>query len=569
MGLSYSHIIPKIEDWPIYKISSQRSNFILELNDFVFERIKSNATQTLEDIIAKSIYLETQRLRTTPWKVDPSDEKEYWKSLGIELTNVLKSDQKNEGLEKLLKRIINRYNEEIVGNFNIKTFKFARKFLTLFFKILFNKFYSKDTGWFWGRRKHLYEKIKLAGHVEETRALFEKGTVVIVPTHFSNLDSLMIGFTMDFLAGMPAFAYGAGLNLYNTEIVAYFFNRLGAYRIDRRKKNPIYLECLTSMAAFSLYKGVNNIFFPGGTRSRSGAMEDKLKFGLLGSVIDAQRLILEHKTGGKIFVVPLVLDYNFVLEAKSLVDQHLQAIGKEKYQRERDQSKSVGSKWAYIKLFFKKQSEMVMSFGEPMDVLGNRVNENGESIDKNGQLIDLSEYFVFEGHLSESSQRESVYTRILADKVLQSYFRNNVVLTSHLVAYAAFQMFKRKRKDLNLFALLRVHPKEFSIDYNEFKKQLKVFIDLLKEMESEGKIKLSDELNKPLDEVIKHGMELLGSYHIETILGHNVEKNIIYSEHFKLLHFYSNRLIGYEFDDTLDWGSPEKFRYLDKIKESE
>jgi glycerol-3-phosphate O-acyltransferase len=569
MGLSFSHIIPKIEDWPIYKISSQRSKFIVELNDFVFERITTNSSQSLEDIIAKSIYLETQRLRSMPWKVDPIDEKEYWKTLGTELTNALKSEQKKEGLEKLLKRIINRYNEEIVGHFNIKTFKFVRKILTFFFKVLFNKFYSKQTGWFWGKKKHLYDKIKLAGYAEETRALFQKGTVVIVPTHFSNLDSIMIGFTMDFLAGMPAFAYGAGLNLYNTEIVAYFFNRLGAYRIDRRKKNPIYLECLTSMAAYSLYKGVNNIFFPGGTRSRSGAMEDKLKFGLLGSVIDAQRLILEHNNGGKIFVVPLVLDYNFVLEAKSLVDQHLQAIGKEKYQKERDQSKSVGSKWAYFKLFFKKQSEMVMSFGEPMDVLGNRVNENGESIDKNGNVIDLSEYFVFEGHLSESSQRESVYTRILADKVLQSYFRNNVVLTSHLVAYAAFQMFQRKRKDLNLFALLRMHPKEFSLDYSAFKVQIEIFVSLLREMAQEGKIKLSDELNNNTDDVIKHGMELLGSYHIETILGYDVQKNIVYSEDLKLLHFYANRLIGYEFDDTLHWGSPEKFRYLDKIKESE
>ena len=31
----------------------------------------------------------------------------------------------------------------------------------------------------------------------------------------------------------------------------------------------------------SLIEGINHIFFPGGTRSRSGAIEDKLKLGLL------------------------------------------------------------------------------------------------------------------------------------------------------------------------------------------------------------------------------------------------------------------------------------------------
>ncbi|MBK7008164.1 MAG: 1-acyl-sn-glycerol-3-phosphate acyltransferase [Saprospiraceae bacterium] len=217
-------------------------------------------------------------------------------------------------------------------------------------------------------------KIKLRGYVDETRSLFTKGTVVIVPTHFSNLDSITIGYALDMVAGMPALSYGAGLNLFEVEIVAYFINRLGAYKVDRRKKNPVYLECLTSMASYALYKGVPNIFFPGGTRSRSGALENKLKYGLLGSAIEAQRLMMENGKQDKIYIVPLVISYNFVLEAKSLIEQHLMAIGKEKYQRSRE-SKNIGSKWNYFKLFFSKQSEMVLSFGEPMDVLGNRLTK--------------------------------------------------------------------------------------------------------------------------------------------------------------------------------------------------
>jgi len=100
---------------------------------------------------------------------------------------------------------------------------------------------------------------------------------------------MVIGYAMHAAVGIPAFSFGAGLNLFDNEIVGYFINRLGAYRVDRRKKNPIYLECLTSMAAYSIQKGINNLFFPGGTRSRNGGMEDRLKLGLLGSSIEAQR----------------------------------------------------------------------------------------------------------------------------------------------------------------------------------------------------------------------------------------------------------------------------------------
>lgn len=562
----YPHIIPKIEDWPINRFARERKEFVDQLNIFVFDRIVKNTAQGLEDTLAKTIYLESQRIKTNPWKVDPTDDAEFWRTMANNLSQALKSSDKDAQLKDMLRRIVHRYNEEIVGNFNPSTFRFARKFLTAFFKRIFNRFKAPGQSWFWGSKKDLLNKIKLRGYVDETRALFQKGTVVIVPTHFSNLDSITIGYALDMVAGMPALSYGAGLNLFEVEIVAYFINRLGAYKVDRRKKNPVYLECLTSMASYALYTGVPNIFFPGGTRSRSGAMENKLKYGLLGSAIEAQRLLLEKGKTGKIYIVPLVIGYNFVLEAKSLIEQHLQSIGKEKYQRSRE-SKNIGSKWNYIKLFFSKESEMVLSFGEPMDVLGNRVDMEGNSLDKNCHEVNLREYFLLEGELEENAQRESVYTRILADRVLDSYFRNNVVLSSHLVAYVAFRMLLIQRKDLSLFAILRLNPAEFSISYNDFSAQVKELADCMKTMEAEGKLRLSDEIFKPLDELIAHGLEMLGAYHIEKVLGHDTEKQCIYSQHLKLLHFYANRLEGYEFETLIPWTAVEKFRYVDKLKE--
>src|SRR5690606_34497805 len=102
-------------------------------------------------------------------------------------------------------------------------------------------------------------------------------------------------------------------------------NRLGAYRVDRRKKNPIYLETLKALSTLSIKNQVNNLFFPGGTRSRSGASEEQLKLGLLNTIVEAQRDICLEGRNQNIYIIPLILDYHFVLEAKSLIRQHLTA----------------------------------------------------------------------------------------------------------------------------------------------------------------------------------------------------------------------------------------------------
>ena len=123
-----------------------------------------------------------------------ADEKQYWKSLVKELEACKKSDDPETEQKKILRRIVNRYSEEIIGFFMPKTFLFARRFLTAFFKRLFNNGWGRNHRGIWGSKSDLQKKIKIDGCVEEIRELFNHGTVVIVPTHYSNLDSIMIGY---------------------------------------------------------------------------------------------------------------------------------------------------------------------------------------------------------------------------------------------------------------------------------------------------------------------------------------------------------------------------------------
>lgn len=541
------HIIPKIEDWPISKFAANRAEFIDKLLNYSYTKINESAKDGIQEIISKTIYLERNRSKNNKWKVDPADEEQYWNGLNLEYQKALAASDSEEQLQLLLKRIINRYSEEIVGGFNPKTFRFTRKMTTTFFKAIMNKFIEAGKRPFWGSKKNLYGQFKVYGDLEEMRSLFDKGTVVMVPNHISNIDSLVIGYIIDQIVKVPAFLYGAGLNLYDVELVAYYFNRLGTYRVDRRKKNPIYLTVLKSMASLSIVEGVNNIFFPGGTRSRSGKIEKKLKLGLLNSVIEAQQYNLENSNSEKIFIVPMVMSYPFVLEAKPLVNQYLRKIGAEKYRYTREKVGKFNFIRHLIWTIFKKKTEIHVSFGKPRDVLGNYVNSKGVSLDSKNQEIDITDYFMSIKGLNKDEQRESIYTRILADKIVDDYKRINPILSTDVVSYLVFKRLIKTYPNLDLFRLLNIPAKNFSISREEILIDLKEIVRELKTKEKDNVLSLSTIFsNENLENILDHAIKNIGIYHTKKSL---YQKNkIIKSEDLKLLYYYHNKLDGYNLD---------------------
>jgi len=550
-----SQVFPELEDWPIYKLSEDRAAFVQEINDFTTTRLKRKPNQILSDILAQTIYQERIRIKEEPWKVDPPNEDQFWKKMRKRL--ITRSLDKNEDEarmvnEAILHKIVERYSEEIVGTFKIPTFKFARKFLTVFFNRLLNTAAGRNFGRFWGAKHKVSERLKVYGEAEKIRALMKKGTVVLVPTHFSNLDSILIGYALDTVVGLPSFSYGAGLNLYNTGYTAYYMNRLGAYRVDRRKKNPIYLESLKAMSKLSIERGVNSLFFPGGTRSRSGALETRLKLGLLGTAVEAQRSLYEKDKDEKVFIVPLILGYHFVLEADYLIEQHLKKTGKENYLKLKDQSYSRWKVFKFIWKLFSRSSDIILSFGKPMDVLGNFVDAEGNSFDRQKNPVELKEYFISDGKVKPDLQREGEYTRILADRVIDRYHKENLVLSSHLIAFVVFTILLKENPKLDLYGVLRLPVKEYEFEYHTVRAALDNLRSHLLKMEADGKIKLTETVRGDLDELIKDGISNLGIFHPQKPLKIN-ELGHLESENFRVLYYYHNRLSTYSLAKYVSW----------------
>ena len=551
----YPQLIPDIKDWPIHKLYEDRDGLVHTVDQQTLDFILEKHGDRIGDLISRVCYLEMIRLKENPWKVDPPNEMQFWKKIRNEVAvnDKLKPELKQQNNTEILRRIIHRYTTEIAGNFKESTFLFARKFLTLFFKRLLNAAAGKSHRRLWSTKLELYERMRVHGNVEHVRNMFQHGTVVILPTHLSNLDSILIGYALDSVVGLPAFAYGAGLNLYESEIFAYYMTRLGAYRVDRRKKNPIYLDSLKIMSQVMLEKGTNSLFFPGGTRSRSGAIERELKYGLLNSLLSAQRSIFEQGGHQKIIVIPLILGYHCTLEAQSLISGYLKSTGEEKYLSSGRKGFKIRNILSFAWKFFSQSNEIHLSFGEPMDVLGYKLDANAESLDDRNQKVDIREFFSLHGKIEANRQRQSVYTRKLADKVVDNYERYYVVLTSHLVAFTSFQILRKLHPTMDLYAMLRLPVDMLSIPMSLFRHTFVTILHLLKEMEKEQKIRLQSELIVlDTDEAIRHGVKYLGSFHAVWPLKFG-QKDDIVARNPMLLYYYHNRLSGFHIEERITW----------------
>jgi glycerol-3-phosphate O-acyltransferase len=550
----YKPILESIPDWPVYQLSKNRKEFIEEVAEKAMEKIRKlrPTRKQLLDELEATIYREQNRLKRNRWRVDPSDEAKFFSDLKNEVLHLsARPAEETAGKEdELLYKLVHRYANEIAGNFKPSKYRFAREITKFFFARLLNGARVKKFGAFFRSRYTLRDKMHVVGKVKMLRKLTAKGTVVMVPTHFSNLDSILIGWIIHSL-GLPAFIYGAGLNLFNIKLFAYFMNSLGAYKVDRRKKNLPYLETLKMYSTIALQKGAHSLFFPGGTRSRSGMIEKQLKLGLLSTAVEAQRnLYMEDKPESKkIFLVPVTLNYHFVLEAPDLIEDYLQVKGQDRFFPEQDNYGSFQLLRFMIK-FFTKGSNISVSIGPGLDVMGNYVDDEGNSLDHNGRIIDCRDYFKTNGQVTEDPQRENEYTRMLSQRIVKEYHRINRVFASHLVAFVAFQMWQKKYHKLDLFSFLRLPEDELEIDYEEFKAVFKRIRKEIYRLKDEGKINHASHLKGDADLVIQRGLDNVGIFHILRPLVRNKKGNIITHE-LPLLYYYQNRLMGYDLEKLI------------------
>ena len=101
-------------------------------------------------------------------------------------------------------------------------------------------------------------------------------------------------------------------------------------------------------------------------------------------------------------------------------------------------------------------------------------------------------------------------------------------------------------------AFLRLPPEDYIFSADLMKNVVSQLKEILIEMESKGKIKLSKQIHFDNYELIADGINHLGVYHPEKPILINKKGELI-SKDFKLLYFYHNRLENYGLAQQIDW----------------
>lgn len=432
--------------------------------------------------------------------------------------------------------LVAAWADEIHGRFDPRVYRVATRVLPRGLTALL----SGRTGRMrdWRPLEPAETRIVVKGPLPFLHELSREATLVLAPTHVSNLDSPLMGLAL-YLAGLPPFVYGAGLNLFSNPIIGWWMHRLGAYTVDRTKKAALYKDVLKDYSIRALTTRHHSLFFPGGTRARSGEIEPKLKKGLLGTAIVAwQEMLAARRPDSEVYVVPCTLSMSLVLEAATLIEDHLAEAGKQRYIISDDEFAQPRRLAKFANRVLDLDSAVVVRFGQPLDVLGNPVATDAS--ERSAQAARRRGYVLGrDGQVQWDDQRDHVYTMRLAEALCEAYVDDTEVLATHAAAAAAWSCLGRQVGSTDPFRLVRSPVEKRRIPADTLRTELGALLTRVRASAASGRGHVST-LEPTVDAVLDTALDRFGRYHRSHALARRGSEFVV--EDPKLCFYYRNRL---------------------------
>jgi glycerol-3-phosphate O-acyltransferase len=452
-----------------------------------------------------------------------------------ELSGKLGAMAEGEKRERLA-QLVARYAADVAGNFNPRVYRFAKEILPTGLGLAFAP--VTLTSGLAGARG-LSARVHVDGPIDHIRSLCERGTLVVTPTHSSNMDSIVLGVAL-LESGLPPVTYGAGKNLFANKFLGFFMHNLGAYRVDRRLTFRLYKDVLKEYSTVLLENGYHSLFFPGGTRSRSNQVESKLKLGLLGTANTAYQNLLRDGDGTRrIYVVPATINYHLVLEAETLIGDYLAEVGRSRYIIEDDEFSRLGRMVEFLRRVLALEESVVIRFGDPLDPFGNRVDEAGESVDGRGRRVDPASFVRgSSGELAIDPQRDQEYTRQLGAVLTESYRRDTAFLSTHLAARVLYDLVSARAGTDDIYRLLRPPDAALTVPRADAERAIDRLRARIAAKPAHGSVYGRAREWAPL-EVVDDALRALGTYHLRKVAWRAGDAIRVGS--MRLLYYYRNR----------------------------
>lgn len=526
----------------IFQFMDEREAIIAEVSERVVAAFVARASSPrggLEYALNEAAYLEMQRLEKGSSKLDMRPYG-YWQDLA---RVVGRADHGTR--VRTLTELADAYARDVAGKFTPAVYRFTTSILPVGLSALFNaqRLPHLNASGLAQSFRRLSERVIIEGAVSQLRQLSEIGTLVVVPTHTSNLDSIAVGWALE-ESGLPPVTYGAGKNLFTNPLTSFFMQNLGAYKVDRRIRHSIYKEVLKVYSQVLLERGYHSLFFPGGTRCRSNVVERDIKLGLLGTALASYtQNLLKRKPNPKIFICPLTINYHLVLEAETLIEDWLRQDGGARYIIEDDEFSDLSRIVQFAMKTMSMEYNIYMRFGEPLDPFGNPVDLAGVSRDPADRPIDIERYLWVDGDVKADPARDRVYTRECGKAVARSFRHNTVAVSSSFLALVLLQTLKDTWPGLDMYQLLRVARGEV-VTWEAMGRRAERLQRALKQMARQRRICLSHAVERLTPrELIEKGAEVLSMYHTRPVV--TPAAGGLEVGHPSLLLFYANRLAGY------------------------
>jgi glycerol-3-phosphate O-acyltransferase len=526
---------------PIQEAENRLASFNRERNSIIAEVERrvlagrldaagAGGDASIEYVLNDVAFQEIRRLERGPASEGEKKRLPEWRDLARRL-GTMSDDERRRRLSEQ----VGRYARDIAGSFSMRVFRFATSLLpSLLSGIL------APASLLQGVRHvgDLSGKVIVDGPTDHIRACADRGTLVVVPTHSSNMDSVVIGWSMH-RAGLPPVTYGAGKNLFTNPLISYFMHNLGAYRVDRRLGNLLYKDVLKAYSTVLLERGFHSLFFPGGTRSRSGSVEKRVKLGLLGTALNAYADNLRRgEVQRRIYVIPATINYGIVLEAETLIDDFLAEEGKHRYIIEDDEFSRLGRVLDFTRRILSMEGALHIRYGAPLDLFGNKVDEAGDSHDARGRLVDPATYMIGpDGQVAADPQRDAEYTKSLGDEIVREFRRLTVFMPTHLVARAIFDRVAKATGTRDVYMMLRTYEGT-EIPAADVCADLLRIRDTLAQRPGMGELPERFQRMRPSD-MLDDALLMFRGYHTRPVVEKQGERLLV--RDMRLVYYYQNR----------------------------
>lgn len=488
------------------------------------DRLGALPEAQVQDLLEDALYAERKRLERQP------DDGSYDAILAEVARSVVRGGHGDR--IAAARGLVTAWAHEIHGRFSPRAYRVATRMVPPAVTALLSRRPRRLRQW----DLSLDRRVRVSGDIGLVKDLCREATVILAPTHVSNLDSPLIGLALH-MAGLPPFVYGAGLNLFSNPMLGWWLRRLGAYTVDRTKRARLYKDTLKDYSTWCLTTRHHSLFFPGGTRARSGAVETRLKKGLLGTGIVAwQEMLAAGRTDPEVYVVPLTLSFQLVLEASTLIDDHLEEAGRQRYIIVDDESARPAHVASFTRRVLDLDASVVVHFGAPLDCIGQPVPvghaERAEAaIARRAYVCDRR------GQVQADPQRDRVYTERLSSALVEAYPRGADIMSTHLCAAVAWRALADKLGTSDPFRLVRAPAGQRRIPRGELVSRIAQVQDRVREQAARGRWMCS--IDTAAEATLDTAVDRFGRFHKTRALTYEGQEVVLADS--RLCLYYANR----------------------------